>query len=146
MRGFGWAVENNLLTDYKVVVLAVDERMVKRNTPKNLDSISDLKLEDSTKIIGCYKALVKIGFFDENDPSPLSREPMKRALGFCQNIKTSKLVENNFANVVEEYIQNEAGLGNRAEQKLQICPHSVTIVQCVQCSVHVGGTDYGRLI
>lgn len=27
-RGFGWAVENKLLTDYKVLVLAVDEQMV----------------------------------------------------------------------------------------------------------------------
>jgi len=27
-RGFGWAVENQLLTDYKVVVLAVDEGLV----------------------------------------------------------------------------------------------------------------------
>ncbi|MEZ5692247.1 MAG: DEAD/DEAH box helicase family protein [Altererythrobacter sp.] len=27
-RGFGWAVENQLLTDYKVLVLAVDEQMV----------------------------------------------------------------------------------------------------------------------
>ncbi len=27
-RGFGWAVENGLLTDYKVLVLAVDEQMV----------------------------------------------------------------------------------------------------------------------
>lgn len=27
-RGFGWAVENNLLTDYKVVVLAVDEGLI----------------------------------------------------------------------------------------------------------------------
>jgi predicted helicase len=27
-RGFGWTVENGLLTDYKVLVLAVDEAMV----------------------------------------------------------------------------------------------------------------------
>jgi predicted helicase len=27
-RGFGWAVQNDLLTDYKVVVLAVDEGLV----------------------------------------------------------------------------------------------------------------------
>ena len=27
-RGFNWAVENNLLSDYKVVILAVDEGLV----------------------------------------------------------------------------------------------------------------------
>ena len=27
-KNFGWAVENNLLTDYKVVVLAVDEELL----------------------------------------------------------------------------------------------------------------------
>jgi predicted helicase len=61
-RGFGWAVENGLLTDYKVLVLAVDEGMVSGGVQNRLaDGTSELKLDDATKIIGCYKALTKHG-------------------------------------------------------------------------------------
>ena len=35
-RGFGWAVENNILSDYKVVVLAVDEGIVSQNVQETL--------------------------------------------------------------------------------------------------------------
>ena len=59
-RGFSWAVQNDLLTDYKVIVLAVDEGLVSRGVQKRLsDENSELLLDDATKIIGCYKALTK---------------------------------------------------------------------------------------
>src|SRR5690606_19397393 len=58
-RGFGWAVENELLTDYKVVVLAVDEGMVSSTIQNRLKDGAELTLDDATKIIGCYKALTK---------------------------------------------------------------------------------------
>jgi predicted helicase len=59
-RGFGWAVENGLLTDYKVIVLAVDEQMVSTSIQNRLkDTDNELKLDDATKIIGCYKALTR---------------------------------------------------------------------------------------
>jgi len=60
-RGFGWAVQNGLLTDYKVIVLAMDEGLVSAAVQKRLgDAGSELVLDDATKIIGCYKALTKI--------------------------------------------------------------------------------------
>jgi predicted helicase len=66
VRGFGWAVENGLLTDYKVMVLAVDEQMVSTGVQNRLaDGTSELKLDDATKIIGCYKALTKQGLSGE---------------------------------------------------------------------------------
>lgn len=107
-RGFGWAVENNLLTDYKVVVLAVDEGIVSANVQNRLAEGSELKLDDATKIVGCYKALAKVGFRDgKNPPHGVSLNPMRRALAFCQNIKLSKLLEEEFAKVVDEYTSKE---------------------------------------
>jgi len=42
-RGFGWAVEQGLLTDYKVIVLAVDEEMVSASIQSRLaDAESEL--------------------------------------------------------------------------------------------------------
>ncbi|MBR0684174.1 DEAD/DEAH box helicase [Roseomonas eburnea] len=106
-RGFGWAVENGLLTDYKVLVLAVDEQMVSGGVQRRLaDGTSELKLDDATKIIGCYKALTKQDLKAELLVDPL---PMKRALAFCKDIATSKLVQSEFGAVVQEYLASDEG-------------------------------------
>lgn len=105
-RGFGWAVENGLLTDYKVLVLAVDEEMVSRGVQNRLKDGAELKLDDATKIIGCYKALTKRGLKNELLTDP---HPMKRALAFCKDIATSKLIQSEFATVVSEYLASDEG-------------------------------------
>lgn len=106
-RGFGWAVENKLLTDYKVLVLAVDEAMVSTGVQKRLaDGTSELKLDDATKIIGCYKALIKSGLKGELLTDP---DPMQRGLAFCKDIASSKLIRSEFAAVVSEYLASEEG-------------------------------------
>ena len=106
-RGFGWAVENKLLTDYKVLVLAVDEAMVSGGVQKRLaDGTSELKLDDATKIIGCYKALIKSGLKPELLTDP---EPMQRGLAFCKDIASSKLIRSEFAAVVSEYLASDEG-------------------------------------
>lgn len=107
VRGFGWAVENGLLTDYKVLVLAVDEAMVSGGVQKRLaDGTSELKLDDATKIIGCYKALIKSGLSGELLTDP---QPMRRALAFAKDIKSSKLIQSEFAAVVSEYLASDEG-------------------------------------
>ena len=99
-RGFGWAVENGLLTDYKVVVLAVDEVMVSAATQNRLKEGAELTLDDATKIVGCYKALTKSDLAADLELDP---RPMKRALAFCESIAQSKVIEGEFAAVVKEY-------------------------------------------
>lgn len=123
-RGFGWAVENNLLTDYKVVVLAVDEGVVSERLQRSFIEGNELKLDDATKIVGCYKALAKIGL-EENrngtDSTNLSQTPMKRALAFSQNIKLSKMIESEFNNVVTEYETSEdVNYENKAHLEVEI--------------------------
>ena len=107
IRGFGWAVENKLLTDYKVLVLAVDEEMVSSGVQNRLkDADNTLVLDDATKIIGCYKALTKHGLKDE---LAADAQPMKRALAFCKDISSSKLIQQEFAAVVTEYLASDEG-------------------------------------
>ncbi len=103
-RGFNWAVENNLLSDYKVVILAVDEGIVSSNLQKSLEEGSELKLTDATKMIGVYKALAKVGF-DRKGNEKL--KPIKKALAFSQSIEISKIFSNEFNKVIDEYIKNE---------------------------------------
>jgi predicted helicase len=106
-RGFGWAVENGLLTDYKVLVLAVDEAMVSGGVQNRLaDGTSELKLDDATKIIGCYKALVKS---DLKEELVGDGQPMQRALAFCKDIAASKLIRTEFQSVVSEYLASDEG-------------------------------------
>lgn len=103
-RGFGWAVENQLLTDYKVVVLAVDEGLVSQTIQNRLKDGPELTLDDATKIIGCYKALTKSDLAKDLE---FDSRPMKRALAFCQTIKKSEIIEGEFTKVVDEYVGND---------------------------------------
>ena len=105
-RGFGWAVQNDLLTDYKVIVLAVDEAMVSTSIQNRLkDEDNALKLDDATKIVGCYKALTKA---DLAADVATDTGHMRRALAFCKDIASSKLVRDEFSAVVEEYLTSAA--------------------------------------
>jgi predicted helicase len=119
VRGFGWAVENRLLTDYKVLVLAVDEQLVSASVQRRLDDgTSELKLDDATKIIGCYKALTKRGLKNE---LLTDAEPMKRGLAFCKDIATSKMVEREFSAVVSEYLTSDEGRETEGDAKPLDC-------------------------
>lgn len=106
-KGFGWAVEHGLLTDYKVIVLAMDEGMVSASLQKRLaDDQNELKLDDATKIIGCYKALTKAGLREDVVADP---DPMHRALAFCRDIASSKLIRDQFGAVVRDYLASDEG-------------------------------------
>jgi len=112
-RGFGWAVQNGLLTDYKVIVLAMDEAKVSAAVQRRLaDTSRELQLDDATKILGCYKALAKI---DLKADVGADTQPMRRALAFCRSIEASKLIQREFAAVVEEASQEGGVIGGPDE-------------------------------
>ncbi|MFI9653064.1 restriction endonuclease, partial [Guyparkeria halopsychrophila] len=123
-RGFSWAVENDLLTDYKVIILAMDEGLVSRGLQKALSSgTNELQLDDASRIIGCYKALTKATLKDDIQ---YDTQPMRRALAFCRDIKSSQLIESQFSDVVEEYLEYHAEEGGSPD---------------LHCSIgHVDGT------
>jgi len=103
---FSYAVQKNLLTDYKVLVLAVDETLVSEGVQKRLtDADSELVLDDATKIIGCYRALSKLDLKAEVVADP---NPMRRAVAFCRDIKSSKRIKDEFAAVIDEYLKNQS--------------------------------------
>ncbi|WP_413774104.1 hypothetical protein [Candidatus Nitrosacidococcus sp. I8] len=85
---FSEAVRCDLLVDYKVIVLAVEETHVNRRIQGLLqDENNQLKMNDAAKIIGCWKALTKQGLQEDlNDDS----QPMQRAVAFCQVIDSTK--------------------------------------------------------
>ena len=101
---FGEAIEQGLLTDYKVIVLTVTEGMVARELQKTLaDGV--LNITDAGKLLGCWRALAKV---DEEEFPEDDRLPMRRAIAYCRDIKSSKSIEKLFTDLAREYRQSDA--------------------------------------
>ena len=105
--GFGQAVEQNLLTDYKVLILTLSDSDIPPSIQKLIASgDSEINTDDAAKLIGCINALSKEvlgddGLLTETDPGP-----MKRAVAFCSNIKSSKKITEIFNAVSKDYIES----------------------------------------
>ena len=102
---FGDAVKQGLLTDYKVLILAIDEEYVKKELQGLLtDENHEIKMDDAVKIMGCWKGLSKVSI-DPNDKSfTADPTPMKRAVAFTNRIKDSVNLVNAFKQV-QEYMK-----------------------------------------
>ena len=106
--GFGEAVNRDLLTDYKVLVLTVDEDYVARNFQTEMAAAGELPLGDAAKIIGCWNGLAKhFGDIDDDERDLVGIEPMRRAVAFSHSIKASKSITNAFPDIVERHISAE---------------------------------------
>ena len=100
---FSRAVEHNLLSDYKVVVLAMSEQHVDAALQAHLTTDeSEINLTDAAKIVGCWRALQN----PENRPvgtGPMPR--VSRAIAFTNTIVSSKRLEAHWDNVVNSAIE-----------------------------------------
>ena len=95
--GFGEAVEKNLLTDYKVLILAVGEKDITPALQKVLtNDDGTIETDDASKFVGCINALSKRVLGDEGLIKDVDPSPMRRAVAFCQNIKRSQETANIF--------------------------------------------------
>jgi predicted helicase len=113
--GFGKAVSRDLLTEYKVLIVAVkEEEMAKlANNFNNAYKIDDKKAIDinfATKIIGSWKGLSKKGLVlvdDDGQEEAITEDaaPMRRAVAFSKSIKDSKQMQDIFGHLVETYQQ-----------------------------------------
>ena len=102
--GFSEAVGAGLLTDYKVLVLAVDEKYVSKTFQHQLaDANDELNLEDAVRITGCWNGLSKRMLEDIGGNSIDDLAPMRRAVAFSSSIKDSKRVVSLFGEIVDEY-------------------------------------------
>ena len=112
---FSEAVELGLLTDYKVIVLTVDEDHISSRLQSLLkDDNNQLKVDDAARIVGCWKALGKQGVAIDLAGDSL---PMQKAVAFCQVIEpttgkrnhkvSSKQISEMFQAVVDEYVASE---------------------------------------
>ena len=97
--GFGEAVEKQLLSDYKVIVLTLDENSVEPELLNELmEGNADLKESDAIKLIGCINVLSKRTNYltDKELFSDVDPEPMRSAVAFCSSIKSSIYLKDSF--------------------------------------------------
>ncbi|OYU82561.1 MAG: helicase [Flavobacterium sp. BFFFF2] len=105
--GFGEAVERDLLTDYKVLILTLSEKDVPPAVQAMIaDKESEINTDDASKLIGCINALSKqflgeMGVLEKTDP-----DPMRKAIAFCQNIAVSKKITATYNTATESYISS----------------------------------------
>lgn len=105
--GFGEAVEKDLLTDYKVLILTLNDKDVPPAVQKMIaDKESEITTDDASKLIGCINALSKqflgeMGILEKTDP-----DPMRKAVAFCANIDTSKKITATYNTATDAYINS----------------------------------------
>ena len=101
--GFGDAVAQGYLTDYKVSVLAISESYINKDMQKIMSADNQLKVDDIGKIIGVWNAMVK----RDGITGEIEGAPMKRAIAFTDTIKHSKTIANEFNQVVNDYLDSD---------------------------------------
>ncbi len=118
--GFGEAVEKGLLTDYKVLVMTVDESVAADAMARSQNSQINLTL--ASAMIGAWNGLAKRsgslqgkkGGFEED------AAPMQRAVAFARDIKTSQAIADSFPQLInmhrelleEKAVLNDVSLHN----------------------------------
>ncbi len=120
---FERAIALDLLTDYKVIILAVRSKNLSGVTNSVNKKISQLEAKGTKldkklinnefvcKIIGTHKGLAKydlIALDDENKEdhdlqNQYDTAPSQRAINFCKSINTSKNIKDSFETIMECY-------------------------------------------
>ncbi len=120
---FSKAIALDLLTDYKVIILAVRKENLSGVTNSVNKKISQLKAEGTKldkklinnefvcKIVGTHKGLAKQDLIvlddenkeDRNLQNQYDTTPSQRAINFCKSINTSKNIKDSFETIMECY-------------------------------------------
>lgn len=112
---FSYAVQNGLLTDYKVLVLTVGENDVPDNIKRDItDTTTELNFDDTSKLIGVINGLSKMIQGDDHRTWDTDPNMMRRAVAFCSSIDksasragiASKYVASVLPQISEKYDKN----------------------------------------
>ncbi len=105
--GFGEAVERDLLTDYKVLILTLSDKDVPPAVQKMIAGVdNEINSDDASKLIGCINALSKQFLTDAHEIKQSDPEPMRRAVAFCQSIAISKKITGTFNSTTDTYLNS----------------------------------------
>ncbi|MBQ9419210.1 MAG: DEAD/DEAH box helicase [Synergistaceae bacterium] len=103
---FSKAVSLGLLSDYRVMVLGIDEGFINETLAKYLTTV-EISLDDASKMVGCWKGLSKNFPLDDVESIAGDKAPMKRALAFTSTIAGSQDFQKKFASTVNAFKAEE---------------------------------------
>lgn len=119
--GFGEAVSTGLLTDYKVLVMTVDES-VAADAMARMAPTEELTLTQASAMIGAWNAFAKRSGTEQGKKGGFEEGalPMERAVAFAKDIKTSKNIAASFPQLIashtdflrEKAVLNDVSLHN----------------------------------
>ena len=99
---FSRAVEQSLLSDYKVIILAMSEQDVNSTLHRYLSHRgSEININDATKIIGCWRALQNP---KNQSPDSDTITPLTRAIAFTNTIKSSQNLVEHWDRIIQTAI------------------------------------------
>lgn len=104
--GFGEAVEKGLLTDYKVLVMTVDETVAADALSKfNIAGGAGINLTTGSAMIGVWNALAKRSGRMQGTKAGFEEDaqPMRRTVAFAKDIKTSQAIAESFPLLVDSH-------------------------------------------
>ena len=97
---FSRAVEQNLLSDYKVVVLAISEQNADAALQRHLaQDFTEINLTDAAKIVGCWRALQNP---ENKKPGKVPTHRLTRAIAFTNTIKSSQRLAAYWKDIVSQ--------------------------------------------
>lgn len=101
--GFGEAVEKGLLTDYKVLVMTVDEDVAADVMART--GGQEINLSLASAMIGTWNGLAKRSGKEQDTKHGFasSAAPMRRTVAFAKDIKTSKQIAESYPLLIENY-------------------------------------------
>lgn len=117
---FGRAVDEGLLTDYRVIALTVSEDVASDVYQMAMAMEDEFEITDAAKVIGCWKGLADQG-------KGTKGVALKNAVAFCSTIPESRRMAEYFQQTVNAYLEYENEQGNE--------------VPMLECRVdHIDGT------
>ena len=107
---FSRAVDQDLLSDYKVVILALAEQhfggIVEADAAAG--GGSEINITDAAKIVGCWRALQRrrgAGETAKGSANGEAERPLTRAIAFANTIRDSRRLEAHWDRIVEQAIE-----------------------------------------
>lgn len=104
--GFSDAVELDLLSDYKVLLLAVNEEYVSSGFQQAMAIHSEIKLGEAARLVGCWNGLAKRVIREDGEVDPAPGPPMRTAVAFAETIKKSKEAAAAFPEMASQAIEH----------------------------------------
>lgn len=105
--GFGEAVEKGLLSDYKVIILTLNDKDIPPTIQNMIaNGETEIKTDDLSKLVGTVNALSKQFLGNESILVEGDNIPMKRAVAFCSSIANSTNIAATYNLASKNYLES----------------------------------------